>query len=146
MEKKVVKKHKVKKVPERKWYLVDAQDKILGRLATRVASVLRGKEKPSFVPYMDKGDYVIIINAEKVKVTGKKTEQKIYYRHSTYPGGLKKRTYQEQMNRDPRKIILHAVKGMIPKNTLGRDICRKLFIYDNAQHKHQAQKPVELKI
>lgn len=135
-----------KSTTERKWLLIDAEDKTLGRLATKIATILRGKDKPSFVPYLDKGDYVVVINAEKVKLTGKKPEQKTYFRHSTYPGGGKTRTFQEQLEKDPAKILLHAVKGMIPKNTLGRAVAKKLFIYAGKEHKHQAQKPVEIKV
>jgi large subunit ribosomal protein L13 len=131
---------------EKKWYVVDATDKILGRMASQVAAILRGKTNPAFVPHQDKGDYVIVINAEKIKVTGRKAEQLVYYRHSGYPGGLKKRTYKEIMEKDPAKILLHAIKGMIPHNKLGSQIGKKLFVYAGPKHKHEAQKPVEIKI
>lgn len=136
---------KVEKL-EKKWFIVDAKDKILGRLASRIASVLRGKDKASFAPNADKGDYVIIINAEKVKVTGKKYSLKTYFTHSTYPGGGKFRTFEEQLVKNPTKILKNAIKGMVPKNALGREVLRKLFIYTGTEHKHQAQKPVELKV
>ena len=129
---------------ERKWYVVDATDMTLGRLASEVASVLRGKNKPIFTPHMDTGDYVIIINAEKIAVTGKKLDQKIYYHHSDYVGGMKSATLREKMNKKPEEVIEHAVKGMLPKGPLGREMYKKLFVYAGPEHKHAAQKPETL--
>lgn len=126
---------------ERKWYVVDAEGCTLGRLASGVASVLRGKNKPQFTPHVDTGDYVIVINADKVKVTGKKLEQKIYYNHSDYVGGMKETTLKEMMAKKPEKVIELAVKGMLPKGPLGREMYTKLFVYAGPEHKHQAQKP-----
>jgi large subunit ribosomal protein L13 len=126
---------------ERKWYVVDAAGCTLGRLASGVASVLRGKNKPQFTPHVDTGDYVIIINADKIKVTGKKLDQKIYYHHSDYVGGMKEATLKEMLAKKPEKVIELAVKGMLPKGPLGRDMYRKLFVYAGPEHKHEAQKP-----
>lgn len=126
---------------ERKWYVVDAEGCTLGRLASGVASVLRGKNKPQFTPHVDTGDYVIIVNADKIKVTGKKLDQKIYYRHSEYVGGMKETTLKEMLAKKPEKVIELAVKGMLPKGPLGRDMYRKLFVYAGPEHKHAAQKP-----
>ena len=126
---------------ERKWYVVDATGLTLGRLASEVAKVLRGKNKPIFTPHIDTGDYVIVINAEKVKVTGKKLDQKIYYHHSEYVGGLKETTLREMMAKKPGKVVELAVKGMLPKGPLGRQMYKKLFVYVGPEHKHQAQKP-----
>lgn len=126
---------------ERKWYVVDATDMTLGRLASEVAKVLRGKNKPIFTPHMDTGDYVIIVNAEKVKVTGKKLDQKIYYHHSDYVGGMKETTLKEMLNSHPERVLEHAVKGMLPKGPLGRQMYKKLFVYVSPEHKHAAQKP-----
>ena len=126
---------------ERKWYVVDATNMTLGRLASEVAKVLRGKNKPIFTPYIDTGDYVIVINAEKIKVTGKKMDQKIYYRHSDYVGGMKETTLKEQLAKKPESVIEMAVKGMLPKGPLGRQMYTKLFVYAGPEHKHQAQKP-----
>ena len=126
---------------ERKWYVVDAEGCTLGRLASEVASVLRGKNKPVFTPHVDTGDYVIVINAEKVKVTGKKLDQKIYYRHSDYVGGMKEATLREMMAKKPEAVIEHAVKGMLPKGPLGRSMYRKLHVYAGPEHEQQAQKP-----
>mgnify|MGYP000431155060 CR=1 FL=1 len=126
---------------ERKWYVVDAEGCTLGRLASGVASVLRGKNKPQFTPHVDTGDYVIIVNADKVKVTGKKMEQKIYYHHSDYVGGMKETTLKEMMAKKPEKVIELAVKGMLPKGPLGREMYTKLFVYAGPEHKHAAQKP-----
>ena len=125
---------------ERKWYVVDAEGCTLGRLASEVASVLRGKNKPVFTPHVDTGDYVIVINAEKIKVTGKKLDQKIYYSHSDYVGGMKETTLREMMNK-PEKVIELAVKGMLPKGPLGRQMIKKLHVYAGAEHGHEAQKP-----
>ncbi|MCM1183592.1 MAG: 50S ribosomal protein L13 [Roseburia sp.] len=126
---------------DRKWYVVDATGMTLGRLAAEVASVLRGKRKPIFTPHMDTGDYVIVINAEKVAVTGRKMDQKIYYHHSDYVGGMKQATLREKLNKRPEEVIEHAVKGMLPKGPLGREMYRKLFVYAGPEHKHAAQKP-----
>ncbi len=126
---------------ERKWYVVDASAYTLGRLASEVASVLRGKNKPTFTPNMDTGDYVIVVNAEKVQVTGKKLDQKIYYRHSEYVGGMKETTLREMMEKKPERVIELAVKGMLPKGPLGRAMFGKLHVYAGPDHKQQAQKP-----
>ena len=126
---------------ERKWYVLDAERCTLGRLASEVASVLRGKNKPVFTPHVDTGDYVIVINAEKIKVTGKKLDQKIYYSHSDYVGGMKETTLREMMNKKPEKVIELAVKGMLPKGPLGRQMIKKLHVYAGAEHGHEAQKP-----
>jgi len=128
------------------WYLIDAKDKILGRLATEVAKRLRGKHKPEYTPHMDTGDYIVIINADKIKVTGKKTDDKIYYHHTGYPGGVKSIAYKDQMIKEPTLIIEKAVKGMLPKNPLGRDMFRKLKVYAGAEHNHAAQQPTALEI
>ena len=125
---------------ERKWYVVDAEGMTLGRLASETAKILRGKNKPTFTPHMDTGDYVIIVNAEKVKVTGKKLDQKIYYHHSEYGGGMKETTLREMMAKKPGKVVELAVKGMLPKGPLGRQMYKKLFVYVGPDHKHQAQK------
>ena len=126
---------------ERKWYVVDAADYTLGRLASQVASVLRGKNKPQFTPHVDTGDYVIVVNAEKIKVTGKKLEQKIYYNHSDYVGGMKETTLKEMLAKHPERVIEHAVKGMLPKGPLGREMYKKLYVYAGNEHPHAAQKP-----
>lgn len=126
---------------ERKWYVVDAEGCTLGRLASNVASVLRGKNKPVFTPHVDTGDYVIIVNADKVKVTGKKLDQKIYYNHSDYVGGMKETTLREMMAKKPEKVVELAVKGMLPKGPLGRQMQTKLHVYAGAEHPHAAQKP-----
>lgn len=126
---------------DRKWYVVDATGMTLGRLASEVAKVLRGKNKPIFTPHIDTGDYVIVINAEKIAVTGKKLDQKIYYRHSDYVGGLKQATLREKLNNKPEEVIELAVKGMLPKGPLGRQMFKKLFVYAGPEHKHAAQKP-----
>ena len=126
---------------ERKWYVVDATDKTLGRLSSQIASVLRGKNKPTYTPSMDTGDYVIVINADKIKVTGKKMDQKMYYRHSDYVGGMKEATLNEMMAKKPEDVIKLAVKGMLPKGPLGRQMIKKLHVYAGAEHAHAAQKP-----
>ena len=126
---------------ERKWYVVDAEGCTLGRLASGVASVLRGKNKPQFTPHVDTGDYVIVVNADKIKVTGKKMDQKIYYNHSDYVGGMKETTLKEMMDKKPEKVVELAVKGMLPKGPLGREMYTKLFVYAGPEHKHAAQKP-----
>ncbi|MED9903587.1 MAG: 50S ribosomal protein L13 [Lachnospiraceae bacterium] len=126
---------------DRKWYVVDATDMTLGRLASEVAKVLRGKNKPIFTPHVDTGDNVIVINAEKIKVTGKKLEQKIYYSHSDYVGGMKETTLKEKLDKKPEQVIELAVKGMLPKGPLGRQMFTKLHVYAGPEHKHAAQKP-----
>ena len=126
---------------ERKWYVVDATGYTLGRLASEVAKVLRGKNKPIFTPHIDTGDYVIIVNAEKIKVTGKKLDQKIYYHHSDYVGGMKETTLREMLAKKPEKVVELAVKGMLPKGPLGREKFTKLHVYAGAEHPHTAQKP-----
>ena len=126
---------------ERKWYVVDADGQTLGRLASEVAKVLRGKNKPVYTPHIDTGDYVIIINAEKVDVTGKKLDQKVYYHHSDYVGGMKETTLKEMMAKKPEKVLELAVKGMLPKGPLGRSMIKKLHVYAGPEHKHEAQKP-----
>ena len=126
---------------ERKWYVVDAEGCTLGRLASGVASVLRGKNKPQFTPHVDTGDYVIIVNADKIKVTGKKLQKKVYYRHSEYVGGMKETTLKEMLAKKPEKVLELAVKGMLPKGPLGREMYKKLFVYAGPEHKHAAQKP-----
>ena len=129
---------------ERKWYVVDADGCTLGRLASEVAKVLRGKNKPEFTPHADTGDYVIIVNAEKIKVTGKKLEDKIYYRHSDYVGGFKQMTLKEMLAKKPEKVLEHAVVGKLPKGPLGRKMAEKLHVYTGAEHPHAAQKPEAL--
>ena len=126
---------------ERKWYVVDAEGKTLGRLASEIAKVLRGKNKPIFTPHLDMGDYVIVVNAAKVKVTGKKLSQKIYYHHSDYVGGMKETTLKEMLANKPERVVELAVKGMLPKGPLGRQMYKKLFVYAGPEHKHEAQKP-----
>ena len=126
---------------ERKWYVVDATGYTLGRLASEVAKVLRGKNKAIFTPHIDTGDYVIVVNADKIKVTGKKLDQKIYYHHSEYVGGMKETTLREMMNKKPEKVIELAVKGMLPKGPLGRQMYTKLHVYAGPEHNHEAQKP-----
>ncbi|MEE1038758.1 MAG: 50S ribosomal protein L13 [Eubacterium sp.] len=126
---------------DRKWYVVDATGMTLGRLAAEVAKVLRGKNKPIFTPHIDTGDYVIVINAEKIAVTGKKLDQKVYYHHSDYVGGMKEATLREKLNKKPEEVIEHAVKGMLPKGPLGREMYKKLYVYAGPEHNHAAQKP-----
>ena len=126
---------------DRKWYVVDATGMTLGRLAAEVAKVLRGKNKAIFTPHIDTGDYVIVINADKITVTGKKMDQKVYYSHSAYVGGMKEATLREKLNKKPEEVIEHAVKGMLPKGPLGREMYKKLFVYAGPEHKHAAQKP-----
>ena len=130
---------------ERKWYVVDAEGQTLGRLTSEIAKVLRGKNKPIYTPHVDTGDYVVIVNAEKIKVTGKKMNQKIYYHHSDYVGGMKETTLAEMMAKKPERVIELAVKGMLPKGPLGRSMIKKLHVYAGPEHAQQAQKPVELK-
>ncbi len=129
---------------ERNWFVVDATDKTLGRLATRIASILRGKHKPQFTPHVDVGDFVIVVNAGKIKVTGRKLDQKLYYRHTGYPGGLKSISLREQLSRYPRRVIEAAVKGMLPRGRLGRRMFKKLKVYEGAEHPHEAQQPEPL--
>lgn len=131
---------------ERKWYVVDAEGQTLGRLASQVAAVLKGKNKPVYTPHLDTGDYVIVINADKIAVTGKKLDQKLYRKHSEYTGGFKETTLKEMMQKKPEQVIKHAVKGMLPKNTLGKDMLKKLHVYAGPEHKHEAQKPEVLEI
>lgn len=126
---------------ERKWYVIDAEGQTLGRLASQVASILRGKHKPTYTPHVDTGDHVIIVNAEKIKLTGNKLNDKIYYRHSGYAGGLKMRTAGQMLDRQPEKVIELAVKGMLPKGPLGRKMFKKLHVYAGPEHPHQAQQP-----
>ena len=126
---------------DRKWYVIDAAGCTLGRLSTEVASILRGKKKPIFTLHEDCGDYVIIVNAEKIKVTGKKLDQKVYYSHSDYVGGLKETSLKDMLANHPERVLEHSVKGMLPKGPLGRAMIKKLFVYAGPEHKHQAQKP-----
>lgn len=130
----------------RKWYVVDATDKVLGRLASEVAAILRGKNKPEFSPYMDAGDYVIVINASKIRMTGNKLEQKLYRYNTGYPGGLKEVVYKDLIAKKPEKVIELAVKGMLPKNSLGRAMYRKLFVYAGPNHEQKAQQPEVLEL
>jgi large subunit ribosomal protein L13 len=129
---------------EREWYVVDAEGQTLGRLASRIASVLRGKHKPQYSPAVDVGDYVIVVNAEKIRVTGRKMEQKMYYRHSGYPGGLTEITLADQLDKHPNRVIHAAVRGMLPRNRLGRSMLKKLKVYAGPEHPHEAQQPTPL--
>ena len=131
---------------ERKWYVIDAQGQTLGRLSSEIAKILRGKNKPTFTPHIDTGDNVIVINAEKIKVTGKKMDQKIYYKHSDYPGGMRETTLKEMLDKKPTDVITLAVKGMLPKGPLGRTMIEKLHVYAGAEHPHAAQKPEALEL
>jgi len=131
---------------ERKWHLIDADGKVLGRLASRIATILSGKDKPIYTPHLDVGDFVVVINARKVKVTGGKEKKKMYYRHSGYPGGLKRQTYEELSEKDPQRIIREAVRGMLPKNKLGRQMLKKLKVYAGSEHLHQAQQPQRIEL
>jgi large subunit ribosomal protein L13 len=131
---------------EQKWYVVDAQAQTLGRLATRIADVLRGKGKPQYTPHVDTGDFVVVVNAEKIRVTGKKLEQKVYYRHSGYPGGLRERTLAEQLQRRPEEVLRRAVRGMLPKNRLAAVQLGKLKVYAGPEHPHGAQNPVPMEV
>ncbi len=131
---------------ERQWYVIDAADMVVGRLASKVAAILRGKHKPTFTPHVDCGDHVIVINADKVRFTGKKLDQKMYYRHSGYPGGLKETTARRMMESKPEFVVTAAVKGMLPKGPLGRQMLKKLRVYAGAEHEHQAQKPVVMEV
>jgi large subunit ribosomal protein L13 len=129
---------------QQRWYVVDAEGRTLGRLATQIADVLRGKTKPEYTPHVDTGDFVVVVNADKIHVTGKKLDDKIYYRHSGYPGGLKQRTLREQLERRPTEVLRLAVKGMLPRNRLARKQLTKLKIYAGAEHPHEAQRPEPL--
>ena len=129
---------------EKKWYVVDAEGQTLGRMCSEIAKVLRGQNKPEYTPFVDTGDYVIVINADKIKVSGKKMDQKIYYRHSDYVGGMKSATLREMLDRRPEKVVELAVKGMLPKGPLGRQMLRKLHVYTGAEHPHTAQQPEAL--
>jgi large subunit ribosomal protein L13 len=131
---------------ERDWFVVDAQDQTLGRLATRVATLLRGKHKPIYTPHVDCGDYVIVVNADKISVTGQKLDQKIYYRHSGYPGGLRQVTLRRRLETHPERVIESAVRGMLPKNRLGRKMFKKLKVYAGPEHPHEAQQPTPLEL
>tara|TARA_Y100001968_G_C19138346_1_gene610195 strand:+ start:202 stop:645 length:444 start_codon:yes stop_codon:yes gene_type:complete len=131
---------------ERQWYLVDAENQTLGRLATEVASILRGKNKPYFTPHLDAGDFVVVVNAEKIQVTGKKADQKLYRRHSGRPGGMKEETFQSLQDRIPERIVEKAIKGMLPHNSLGRQLFRKLKVYKGSTHPHAAQNPKPLTV
>ena len=131
---------------DRRWYVVDAEGKTLGRLATRIADTLRGKGKPEYTPHVDTGDFVVVVNAEKVAVTGKKLDEKMYYRHSGYPGGLRARTLREQLDRQPAEVLRKAVKGMLPRNRLARQQLTKLKIYAGPEHPHTAQAPKPMKL
>ncbi|MDR1014967.1 MAG: 50S ribosomal protein L13 [Coriobacteriales bacterium] len=130
----------------REWVLIDATDQVLGRVASEAAQILRGKRKPQYTPHVDTGDFVIVVNASKIKVTGAKATSKIYYRHSGYPGGLKEESFAEAMAKHPERVIEHAVKGMLPKNTLGRAMGRKLKVYTGPDHPHRAQAPREISL
>ena len=131
---------------EKKWYVVDADGKILGRLASQIAAILRGKHKPTFTPHMDMGDNVIVVNAEKVRITGNKFSQKMYYRHSGYPGGIKEISYSEMIKNKPERVITFAVKGMLPHNRLGRALLKHLKVYRGPEHNHEAQQPEKLEL
>ena len=131
---------------ERVWYVVDAENKTLGRLATQIADVLRGKRKPTYTPHIDVGDFVVVVNAEKIAVTGGKREKKLYWRHSGFPGGIRSRTLGDMLEKRPEEVIRKAVKGMLPRNRLGRQQLRKLKVYAGPEHPHQAQKPEKLEI
>jgi large subunit ribosomal protein L13 len=131
---------------QQSWYLVDAENKVLGRLASELANILRGKKKPEFTPHVDTGDYVVVINAEKVSLTGNKLKDKVYYRHSGYPGGIKSMTAEDLQAKRPEDLIRLAVKGMLPKNRLGRKVFKKLKVYAGAEHPHQAQQPKLIEI
>ncbi|BBE30886.1 50S ribosomal protein L13 [Tepiditoga spiralis] len=131
---------------ERKWYLVDAEGKTLGRLASQIAMILQGKTKPTYTSFIDTGDFVVVINAEKIHLTGKKLEQKIYYRHSNYPGGLKETKARHMLEKHPTRVIMHAVKGMLPKSILGKQMLKKLKVYAGPEHPHTAQKPEKIEL
>ena len=128
---------------QRNWFIVDATDRVLGRVATKIADKIRGKDKPTFTPHTDGGDYVIVINAEKIKVTGSKFNNKMYYRHSLYPGGLKSQSFKELNQKNPERVIEEAVKGMLPKNKLGKSIIKKLKVFQGPNHDHESRQPTE---
>jgi|TARA_B100001996_G_scaffold94255_1_gene70475 large subunit ribosomal protein L13 len=134
------------KIDNKDWYIIDAEQAVLGRLASKIATILKGKHKPSYLPYMDNGDYIVVINAKNLSVTGNKLEDKVYYKHTGYIGNMKKTTLSEVIKKDPSIVIKNAVKGMLPKNPLGRSMIKKLKIYNNDQHDHHAQKPKKLEI
>lgn len=131
---------------EREWVLIDAEDQVLGRVATKAATILKGKHKPQYTPHVDTGDFVIVVNADKIRVTGAKTTDKVYSRHSGFPGGLKQETFEEAMAKHPERVIEHAVKGMLPKNTLGRAMGKKLKVYAGPDHPHTAQNPRKIEM
>ena len=131
---------------EKNWYLVDAEDKILGRLASRLASILRGKNKPIFTPHVDTGDFVVVVNAKKIKLTGRKLKEKMYYHHSGYPGGIKSINANDLLDKNPEEVLRKAVKGMLPKNSLGRNMLKKLRVYPNDFHPHEAQQPEKIEL
>ncbi|MCD6133371.1 MAG: 50S ribosomal protein L13 [Deltaproteobacteria bacterium] len=131
---------------ERKWYLIDARDKIVGKLAVKIANILRGKNKPQFTPHVDTGDFVVVVNAEKIRFTGNKWQDKHYYRYSGYPGGLKSISAKDMLEKHPERILMSAVKGMLPKNRLGRKLIKKLKIYKGCNHPHEAQNPQRLEV
>ncbi len=131
---------------DRRWYLVDAEGKVLGRLATEIASILRGKNKPEYTPHMDMGDFVVVVNADKVVLTGKKEQQKLYRRHTGYPSGLREVPYERMMEKHPERVLEKAVRGMLPKNSLGRAMFRKLKVYAGPNHKHEAQMPERIEL
>ena len=131
---------------EREWVLIDAEDQVLGRVATKAATILKGKHKPQYTPHVDTGDFVVVVNADKIRVTGAKTTDKVYSRHSGFPGGLKQETFEEAMAKHPERVIEHAVKGMLPKNTLGRAMGKKLKVYAGAEHPHMAQQPRKIEM
>jgi len=131
---------------ERRWYLVDAEGKTLGRVASRVAAILRGKTKPIFTPFLDTGDHVIVVNADKIVVTGRKQDRKLYYHHSGYPGGLKVTSFRKMLQDHPERVLEHAIRGMLPRNRLGRSMAKKLKVYAGPVHPHEAQKPVRLEL
>lgn len=136
----------MKKIAAKKWYLINAQEQVLGRMSSKIATLLQGKHKPTYEPHLDQGDYVVVINAEKIRLTGKKEEKKIYYYHTGYPGGIKEVKFQELLKKNPSKIIMLAVKGMLPHNKLGRAMIKKLKIYSGSNHPHQSQIPQSLEI
>ncbi|MCK9176827.1 MAG: 50S ribosomal protein L13 [Clostridiales bacterium] len=131
---------------KRDWYLVDAEGQVLGRLATEIAAILRGKNKPEFTPHMDMGDFVVVVNADKIVVTGKKEQQKLYRRHTGYPGGLREVPFERMMEKHPERVLEKAIRGMLPKNTLGRQMYRKLKVYAGPHHKHEAQQPIKIEL
>lgn len=131
---------------EKKWYVVDANGQVLGRLASKIATILRGKHKPMWAPHMDVGDFVVVVNADKIRLTGRKAEQKVYYRHSRYPGGLKSVPYDHMVTKQPEFVLYQAVKGMLPRNKLGRQMIKKLKLYASPDHPHSAQQPEKLEL